>query len=122
MISAAQLMNKISRTWSILPNGNTSTRRTIIFSLPAYSFILVALVVSALSQNASAGRVPPEGRKAVAVRVETAPKIDGILDDSSWESAIPISDFIQHEPNEGSPQRNGQWFELSTTLIICIWE
>ena len=52
--------------------------------------MVVALFVSARSQKARAGRVPPEDRKAVAVLVETVLKIDGLLDNSSWESAIPI--------------------------------
>jgi len=38
-----------------------------------------------------------------AVRVATAPVIDGALDDEVWQSATPADHFIQQEPNEGSP-------------------
>ena len=40
-------------------------------------------------------------RRAVAVRVEAGPRIDGRPDDPVWENAIPITDFVQHEPREG---------------------
>ena len=44
------------------------------------------------------------GRKqATAVRVaEGAVRIDGRLDDQAWDQALPITDFIQKEPNEGA--------------------
>lgn len=38
---------------------------------------------------------------AEAVRVERAPKLDGTLDDPVWQSAKPVADFRQQEPNEG---------------------
>jgi hypothetical protein len=40
---------------------------------------------------------------AQAVAVEHPPKLDGTLDDSLWQSAIPITDFRQREPYEGQP-------------------
>ncbi|MFC1693901.1 hypothetical protein ACFL1R_10385 [Candidatus Latescibacterota bacterium] len=30
-------------------------------------------------------------------------KLDGILNESSWEDAVPLSGFIQTEPYEGAP-------------------
>ena len=40
---------------------------------------------------------------AEAVRVDRAPKLDGTLDDQIWQSAKPITDFRQREPQEGEP-------------------
>ena len=38
-----------------------------------------------------------------AVRVDRSPEIDGVLDDSVWETAAVIDEFIQQEPDEGAP-------------------
>lgn len=40
---------------------------------------------------------------AQAVQVGGAPKLDGRLDDPAWARAVPIGDFIQHEPFDGRP-------------------
>ncbi len=41
-------------------------------------------------------------KTAQAVRVTSAPIIDGSLDDAVWQKAIPIKDFKQQEPIAGS--------------------
>ncbi|MDH4070131.1 MAG: carbohydrate binding family 9 domain-containing protein [Ignavibacteria bacterium] len=38
-----------------------------------------------------------------AVRTETPPVLDGFLNDSVWERAIPVGDFTQRDPEEGKP-------------------
>ena len=43
------------------------------------------------------------GLSAEALRVDRAPKLDGTLDDQVWQSAKPITDFRQREPQEGEP-------------------
>jgi len=40
---------------------------------------------------------------AQAVAVEHPPKLDGTVDDSLWQSAIPVTGFRQQEPLEGEP-------------------
>lgn len=50
-------------------------------------------------QNAAQGEI----RIAQASRVDTAPKLDGTLDDPLWQQAKPISNFLQREPYEGQP-------------------
>ena len=50
-------------------------------------------------QNAARGEI----RFAQARRVDTAPKLDGTLDDPLWQQAKPISDFLEREPYEGQP-------------------
>ena len=39
----------------------------------------------------------------MAVRASSAPKIDGRLDDLVWTEAVPLSGFLQRDPNEGQP-------------------
>ena len=62
-----------------------------------FSLLWILLQTPGLAQDSS------KKLRAAAVRVESAPKIDGVLDDPAWEKAIPISDFVQHEPQEGEP-------------------
>lgn len=38
-----------------------------------------------------------------AVRVATAPVIDGDLSDAAWQQAPEFTDFTQHDPNDGEP-------------------
>jgi len=38
-----------------------------------------------------------------AVRVDSAPTIDGVLDEAVWQEAFLITDFVQQEPSEGAP-------------------
>ena len=48
------------------------------------------------------GEVDPESllsKTTHAVRVDSPPTIDGLLDDSVWEKAIPVTDLIQTEPD-----------------------
>jgi hypothetical protein len=40
---------------------------------------------------------------ATAVPTAEAPTVDGLLDDRVWQSAAPLSDFVQAEPFEGQP-------------------
>ena len=53
--------------------------------------------------HVQAQNVPPEERKLRATRVAEAPKIDGLLDESTWKSAESASDFVQFEPINGGP-------------------
>lgn len=38
-----------------------------------------------------------------ATRVDSAPQIDGILDEEVWSRAVTISGFVQAQPDEGRP-------------------
>src|SRR5256884_7408402 len=42
-------------------------------------------------------------RRIQAVRVTSAIKIDGLLDEPAWSQAQPATDFLQQQPNEGAP-------------------
>jgi len=58
------------------------------------SYLLV-LDVPAISQT-----TPPPS-SITAVRIETPPMVDGVMDDSCWRLATPVTDFKQREPKEG---------------------
>ena len=52
------------------------------------------------SSKGQAGAQEP-ARTAKATRIDRAPKLDGTLDDTEWQLATPITDFLQREPFEG---------------------
>src|SRR5712692_11651362 len=53
-------------------------------------------------QSGASRTVPQNGSNAAeAVRVDHAPKLDGSLADTLWQSAKPVTEFRQREPNEG---------------------
>lgn len=59
-------------------------------------FVLVLLFPSVLWAGGNE-------KKASAVRTPNPPRIDGILSESEWKLAKPISDFTQYDPLEGEP-------------------
>src|SRR4029077_11261858 len=72
-----------------------------------YAFGVFFLLSQPLIERAGASEDPPNPQKQVvsnpaeASHVDHAPKLDGTLNDSLWESAKPITDFRQSEPREG---------------------
>lgn len=43
-------------------------------------------------------------RKSITInRIDTAPKIDGVLDDPAWEPASVATGFVERSPNNGKP-------------------
>lgn len=64
--------------------------------LKKYLLLVIAslLVTSLFSQQKKVNQ---------AIRVNVAPKIDGVLDDGCWENILPARDFIQLEPYNGKP-------------------
>ena len=76
------------------------------FSLIACCFCLLG--VAAFSGFADS--LPKEIR---AVRISRAPIIDGLLYAREWEAAVPISDFTQYDPREGSPPT-----EITEVLVL----
>jgi hypothetical protein len=71
--------------------------RPFLFSFndPKKLFFLFLLFASFLSVSAQTKTVR-------AVKVASAPKIDGVLDDAVWQNALPITDFRQQEPVSGA--------------------
>ena len=73
-----------------------------------YRFLISLLVLlpatSAYAQDDSNRDATLAGmsRTAVAVLVDEAPVLDGVLDEAVWAEADPITDFLQLEPVEFS--------------------
>jgi len=63
--------------------------------------IVLVLVCSSLSFSFLAGG--KDGKKAAAVRTANAPRIDGVLNETEWQSAPPSGGFTQYLPLEGRP-------------------
>lgn len=62
-----------------------------------------AALASVAPRPATAPR-SPDGRLLVSAALARGPiVIDGILDEDVWQAAVPVSGFVQAEPNEGQP-------------------
>ena len=46
---------------------------------------------------------PAQDRTARAVRIETPPRIDGVLDEPFWADIPPVTGFRQRDPVDGAP-------------------
>jgi len=66
--------------------------------------LLVVLVLALIAPSAIAKQIEAPPRPEFrAVRADTAPTIDGVLDDAAWASAPEITGFTQRMPDEGKP-------------------
>ncbi|MDH4066115.1 MAG: carbohydrate binding family 9 domain-containing protein [Acidobacteriota bacterium] len=65
---------------------------------------VTALLASVCLCPVAASAQPSRERPSVkAVLAETAPKIDGVLDEAVWQTALPLDTFVQQEPQQGQP-------------------
>lgn len=65
--------------------------------------LLLLLFVCLFSSFSALGDTPKDTlRNCIAVRLSSAPKVDGKLDDAVWASATTYGDFTQSRPIEGS--------------------
>jgi hypothetical protein len=78
---------------------------------PALCLLISVTASSTFAGQVHAQAVPhhPNGNNrreaftATALRVDQAPKLDGVLDEADWKRAVVIDNFTQQEPNEGQP-------------------
>ncbi|MCY1082046.1 DUF5916 domain-containing protein [Archangium lansingense] len=73
--------------------------------MPRSALVLAAffvLLLGGLSARAQPS-APVSERRLAAVRVEQAPRVDGVLDDDIWRRIPFTSDFLQKEPEQGKP-------------------
>jgi hypothetical protein len=58
-------------------------------------------------------------RMAVAVPAPAAPTLDGRLDDPVWRNVVPLTGFVQVDPNEGEPgtERTEAWVAYTTHAL-----
>ena len=59
--------------------------------------------VSTQSPGAATGQTLPSRPVSSASRITEAPSIDGALDEGVWQTATPLTSFVQAEPFEGMP-------------------
>jgi len=66
-------------------------------------WLALALLPAAASAQTSAA-MRDEGRPVVEAARATGPiRVDGVLDEASWQRAQPVDDFTQVDPEEGRP-------------------
>ncbi len=75
--------------------------------LPRAALCLTMLILCLFRLPGALLAQGPDGQRPektmIAVRADTPPRIDGVLDDQVWQHAPIATGFIQHEPNEGEP-------------------
>jgi len=79
-----------------------------IINLKFKLFLLILFIGGVLSQTEQEPfATEKEGKVYYIQAVSDAPSIDGVLDDAIWSSILPITDFIQEEPdNMAEPTEN----------------
>ena len=65
----------------------------------SFAATVLALGIAAAAHAQGHGSVPT----VTAVRVTEAPRLDGHLDDAAWRDAVPATEFVQRDPDEGKP-------------------
>ncbi len=83
-----------------------SLRRLFLLTLLLFSSTAYPVYGQAGEDGDDPGGLPAL-RLAEAVRVDVGPVVDGNLDDPVWAEAPPLSGFVQHEPQVGSPVTEG---------------
>ncbi|KAB1153437.1 hypothetical protein F7018_16520 [Tenacibaculum aiptasiae] len=69
----------------------------------------IATLISAIlliSNGISAQEINKNRKKINATRVDSPPKIDGILDDNAWNNTPIAKDFVMMRPNNGEAEPN----------------
>ena len=67
--------------------------------MPCHLLVSGALLLSSLV----IGSASAQDREARAVRIETPPRVDGVLDESFWAQIPPVTGFRQRDPVDGAP-------------------
>src|SRR5712691_3081174 len=62
---------------------------------------IILLTATSIAQTAISNEIRPRSFIR-ALRVEQAPRIDGILDEACWQTAEPMTNFTQVLPVEGA--------------------
>ena len=82
----------------------------------SFQVVLAAICVAALNSAAMAQSGDVSGQKSMRiVRTDSAPVIDGVLDEAIWSHATPIDDFHQINPNEYDEP-------AETTLVVVLYD
>lgn len=83
-----------------LPDMNKRLRRGLLCTLSLFTAPFVVAQQETLTETV----VDTDATRSFqAVRVNTAPTIDGVLDDAIWQQAELVTDFHQTSPGNGDP-------------------
>lgn len=83
-----------------LPEMNKRLRKGLLFTLGLFTAPFVLAQQETLTETV----VDTDATRSFqAVRVNTAPVIDGVLDDAIWQQAEVVTDFHQTSPGNGNP-------------------
>ncbi len=63
----------------------------------------LALGQAGQNQEGTVGVSPPTANEVTAVFVNSAPRIDGVIDEAIWQQIPPITELTQIWPEDGSP-------------------
>ena len=98
-----------SKIFHFLLNKKNNSH-TIVMKLINTLIAIIFILSSAIADNAYSKKLNPDSLRykiTYATRCYEPPTIDGILNDESWNMAIPIIEFFQLEPIEfGVPSEN----------------
>lgn len=64
---------------------------------------LVFLIISLFVTICSIGQVPDSTKAYSILRIQHAPEVDGVLNDSCWQKVANATNFIQNTPIAGAP-------------------
>src|SRR2546425_518295 len=97
-------------------------RAVTVFACPLVRAALAILcgLYPALPARAA---MAPSGPDAAAVRTFTAIHLIGSLRDEVWETAPPVSNFLQREPHEGAPPSQRTEFRVvydASTIYVKV--
>ena len=96
----------------------------VLLSVPAAADVLEAAKESPALPTLGSPEIANEDRLDVPLtRVTTPPRLDGVLNDRSWQQAPVITPFTQIEPDEGTPPSEATTVQLlydDTTLYVGI--
>jgi len=89
-----------------------------------YSIMLILCVFGTLHELRAEeiGRIHPE-KTMIAIRTDTPPRIDGILNDEAWQHAPITAGFTQSEPDEGEPGTEQTTVQVAyddEAIYLCI--
>ncbi|CAN5614737.1 hypothetical protein BH23GEM6_BH23GEM6_23400 [soil metagenome] len=101
---SARATGRWPRAQACRPHGGAARPGLLLSFLTGLAVTGMVAAPSAAQQAGDGPTVTSDGRPSVrAVRTQTPPRIDGVPDEDAWAAAVPITRFIQVDPEEGQP-------------------
>ncbi len=89
-----------ARDWSPARRQGTGVRRA---GVTARVILLAAGLGVGVAAGVGAQPAESDRPTATAVRIETPPRVDGVLDEPFWDRIPPVTGFRQRDPVDGAP-------------------